>query len=603
MAQLFSTQLLTKSYGNRPLFTDIGFGIEDGDRLGLIGPNGSGKSTLLRLLAGLDSPDSGSISRRRGVRFGYVAQQDAFPDGATVRSVLSESLTSMPLDDIERETQVAVMVGRMAFDDLDQEAATLSGGWRKRLSIAAQLILEPDVLLLDEPTNHLDMEGILWLEQTLKSTSFAFIVVTHDRYFLEHVTSRVVELSRAYPQGFLSVDGPYSEFLTKREEFIAAQAHQELALASQVRREIEWLRRGPPARTTKAKYRIDEAGRMMQDLSELKERNAEERGARVDFIASGRKTRDLLVARGISKSFGGKLLFENLDLALAPGMRLGLLGPNGSGKSSLINVLTGTIAADTGSVKPADGLKIVFFEQDRASIDKTVSLKTALAGDGDTVTFRGSSMHVSAWAKRFLFRAEQLEVPVGALSGGEQARILIARLMLQPADLLVLDEPTNDLDIPTLDIIEDSLLSFPGALLLVTHDRMMLDRVSTEILALDGKGGIGYFADYSQWERNRDRSISPVSVAPKPSEPKAVPGGVRTFRGLTRPEQRELDRMEDKIADAEAHLGRLQAEMASPDVVTDYVKLQQYMAHVAEQEKLVEQLYARWQELEEKREA
>ncbi|MDR3706720.1 MAG: ABC-F family ATP-binding cassette domain-containing protein [Capsulimonadaceae bacterium] len=601
MAQIFSTQSLAKSYGNRPLFDGISFGVEDGERLGLIGPNGSGKSTLLRLLADLDTPDRGTISRRRGVRFGYVAQQDAFPDGATVQSVLMDALAGMPLDDVERETSVAVMVGRMAFDDPDQMAAALSGGWRKRLSIASALIQEPDVLLLDEPTNHLDMEGILWLEQTLKGASLAYIVVTHDRYFLEHVTNCIVELSRAYPQGFLTVSGAYSEFLVKREEFLAAQAHQELALAGQVKREIEWLRRGPPARTTKAKYRIDEAGRMMQDLSELKERNAEERGARVDFTGSGRKTRELLVARGVSKSLGGKLLFENLDVALTSGLRLGLLGPNGSGKSSLIRVLTGDLAPDAGEVKTADGLRIVYFEQARSNIDKSVSLRYALSGERESVTFRGSTMHVSAWARRFLFRSEQLDVSVGALSGGEQARILIANLMLQPADLLILDEPTNDLDIPTLEIIEDSLISFPGALLLVTHDRFMLDRVSTEILALDGKGGAGFFADYGQWERYQNRAVEAVASA---SAVKASSSpGIRTFRGLTRVEQREFDRMDEKIADAEAELAALQERMASPDVVTDYIKLQEYMTKTSEQEKVIEGLYARWQALEEKREA
>ncbi len=601
MAQLFSTQSLTKSYGNRPLFRDIGFGVEDGERMGLIGPNGAGKSTLLKLLAGIDNPDSGVISRRRGVRFGYVAQQDIFPEGATIHGVLGAAQKEMPLDDIERDTNIAIIVGRVGFDDPDQPVAELSGGWRKRLSIAAELIKEPDVLLMDEPTNHLDMEGILWLEQLLKYASFAYIVITHDRYFLEHVTTRVVELSRSYPQGFLSVDGPYSEFLMKREEFLAAQAHHELALAGQVKREIEWLRRGPPARTTKAKYRIDEAGRMIQDLGELKERNADERGAKVDFTGSGRKTRELMLARGVTKRYVDHTLFETLDVALSPGMRLGLLGPNGSGKSSLIKVLTGELPPDEGTVKPADQLKVVLFEQDRTKIDKTVSLKKALAGDADTVTFRGSSMHVSAWAKRFLFRPEQLEVPVGALSGGEQARILIAQLMLRPADLLVLDEPTNDLDISTLEILEDSLISFPGALILVTHDRFMLDRVSTEILALDGEGGASFYADYAQWERHQLAPRQARAATPPKAAKAAAPPPPKALGGLTRAEQRELDRIEEKIAAAEEELSSIRETMATPAVATDYIKLQEYMAMEAEQEKAVHAFYERWEELEVKR--
>ena len=502
MAHLFSVQALTKSFGQRPLFSDISFGVEDSERMGLIGPNGSGKSTLLRILAGLDTADSGTVSRRRGVRIGYVAQQDSFGEGATISSVLAEAVDAH-LDEVERETLVAIMVGRVGFDDPEQLVATLSGGWKKRLAIAAQLIQEPDALLMDEPTNHLDVEGILWLEDLLKYAQFAYIVVTHDRYFLEHVTKRIVEISRSYPQGFFSSEGSYSEFLVKREEFLAGQAHQEMVLANQVKREVEWLRRGPPARTTKAKYRIDEAGQMMQDLAEVRERNAEDRGAKIDFVASGRKTRDLLIATDISKSLAGKTLFSGLDLALAPGMRLGLLGPNGSGKSTLINVLTERIAPDTGTVKTADRLRVGTFEQDRATLDQKLTLRVALAGDRDTVEFNGSVMHITAWAKRFLFRPEQLDGRVSQLSGGEQARILIARLMLQPVDLLVLDEPTNDLDIPTLELLEDSLTEFPGMLLLVTHDRFMLDRVSTELLALDGEGHASFYADFAQWQNHQ----------------------------------------------------------------------------------------------------
>lgn len=599
MAHLISTQNLSKSFGIRPLFEQINFSVEDGERLGLIGPNGSGKSTMMQILADCETPDSGEVSRRRGIVTGYVPQRDDFPARATVRSALNAALAKQALEDVERDARVAAAIGRIGFADPDQAADTLSGGWRKRLSIAAQLIVEPDLLLLDEPTNHLDVEGILWLEDALKASSAACIVVSHDRYFLEHVCTRTLELSASYPQGYFEASGPYSAFLDAREEFLAAQGRQEAALASRVRREIEWLRRGPPARSTKAKYRIDAAGRMMQDLSDLRERNAEDRGAKIDFTASGRKTRDLLVARGISKSLGGRLLFGDLDLVLSPGMRLGLLGPNGAGKSTLLRVLAGELAPDAGQIKMAERLNVVWFEQDRTLLEPGQSLRQALSGNTDTVSFRGATMHVSAWARRFLFRPEQLDVPIRTLSGGEQARVLIAGLMLRPADLLILDEPTNDLDIPTLELLEESLVDFPGALALVTHDRFMLDRVSTEILALDGAGSASFFADYSQW-----LSRSRQSDAPQPAQrPAARPpaGSPRTFRGLTRPEQRELDRMEDAISEAEAKLAALQQEMSLPDVVTDYVKLQDCMARVEQQEKRITGLYDRWQELEAKR--
>src|SRR5439155_5315640 len=276
------------------------------------------------------------------------------------------------------------------------------------------------------------------------------------------------------------VKGNYSEYLARKEEFLNAQAKQEQSLANQVRREREWLRRGPKARTTKSKARIDAAGRLMEELAEVSARR-QGKAAQVDFTASGRRTKNLLEARGLAKQLGGRTLFRDLDLILRPGVRLGLAGANGSGKTTLLRVLNGEIPADMGEIERADALRVVYFDQHRAPLDPQVSLRRALAPEGDSVIYRDQPVHVAGWAKRFLFRAEQLETPVGQLSGGEQARVLIARLMIEPADVLFLDEPTNDLDIPTLEALEECLLDFPGALVLVTHDRYLLDRVSTAV--------------------------------------------------------------------------------------------------------------------------
>ncbi|HEY0511937.1 MAG TPA: ABC-F family ATP-binding cassette domain-containing protein, partial [Thermoanaerobaculia bacterium] len=497
---LLSCDSVGKGFGARPLFERLSFGISEGDRVGLIGPNGSGKSTLLKILAGLEEPDSGTLSLRRGVRMGYVPQDPEFPTGKTVEEVLVEGLADDPAEDYEKAVRVSIALGRAGFNDPEQAVDILSGGWHKRLAIARALARNPDVLLMDEPTNHLDVEGILWLEDLLQTEPLAYLVVSHDRYFLENVASRMLELDLRYPEGLFQAQGSYSDFLEKRDEVLRNQAEYQASLANKVRREVEWLKRGAKARTTKAKGRIQEANRMISELEEMKARTGAAAGARagIDFNATDRKTKKLLVAEGIAKSFGGRRIVKGLDLKLTPGTRLGLIGPNGSGKTTLLSLLDGTLEPDAGTIQRADWLRTVRFEQSRETLDKTLSLRRALAPEGDSVIYQDRAIHVAAWAKRFLFRAEQLDTPVSRLSGGEQARILIARLMLRPADLLILDEPTNDLDIQTLEVLEESLEEFPGALVLVTHDRFMLDRVSTEIIALDGKGAARSFASVLQ---------------------------------------------------------------------------------------------------------
>lgn len=596
MAVLLSCSGLTKSYGSRPLFQDISLGVGDGEKMGLIGPNGAGKSTLLRIFAGQEKSDSGTVSSRRGLRTAYITQEDVFPGSATVESVLTDALGGETLDDVDRDVRIEVALGRVGFAERTQLVETLSGGWKKRLSLARALVQDAELLLIDEPTNHLDLEGVLWLEELLKDAQFAFVLISHDRVFLENVTRRVVELHPAYAEGYLSVNGSYSDFLVQREDYLAAQAHREDALQTQVKREIEWLRRGAQARSTKAQGRIQQAGQMIEELAELKFRNAQGRTAGVDFTASGRQTRDLLVAKDLGKSLGGRTLFSHLDLTLAPGTRLGLIGPNGSGKTTLIKLLTGETAPGSGTIKRADGLRIVLFDQARQQLDKSLSLRDALSPNSDTVTYRGNPMHVSGWAKKFLFKTEQLHTPIRVLSGGEQARILIANLMLQPADLLVLDEPTNDLDIPTLEVLEDSLLSFPGALVLVTHDRYLLDRVSTHLLALDGQGGTADFTGLGQWEAAQ-KPPPPAAAAPaaalRPKAPAPPPPG-----RLSTSERRELGQMEAKIEAAEAAVTTLERQMEDPAVASDATRLQEVWNALPAARDAVSALYARWEELE-----
>ena len=590
---LLSCDRVSKAYGARSLFDDLSFGLFEGDQAGLVGPNGSGKSTLLKILAGVTTPDRGSRSLRGGLRIGYVPQDPLFEAGLRIDDVLASALTDVEDDD--RPGRLAQARGRAGLADGGARVEGLSGGWKKRLAIARELAAGPDILLMDEPTNHLDVEGILWLENILQERARACLVVSHDRYFLEHVATRMLELNRAYPDGLFQTDGRYSDFLARRDDFLRAQAAYQQSLANTVRREIEWLRRGARARSTKAKGRIEQADQLIEELADSRARSVTGT-AGIEFTGSQRRTRRLLVARGVTKTLGGRRLVEGLDLVITPGTRVGVIGPNGSGKTTLLDILAGSLAPDGGAVERADDLRLMRFEQERGGLDPTQSLRRALAPEGDSVTWRGRNVHVASWAKRFLFRPEQLELPVGRLSGGEQARILIARLMREPADVLILDEPTNDLDIPTLEVLEDSLAEFEGALLLVTHDRFMLERVSTVILALDGRGGATTFADYAQWEAAR----SAVAELPRKAVERAPQRDRARSKRLGYLEQREWDGMEQAILDAERVMHGSQQAVEDPAIASDPVALQERYAALEAARAEVERLYARWAELDAK---
>jgi ABC transport system ATP-binding/permease protein len=573
----------------------------------MIGPNGSGKSTLLKILAGLETADTGDITKKRDLRLGYVAQADTFPESKTVLDLIADIYMPRLHDDHEAHTAAEVLLERIGFERMDQKPGELSGGWKKRLSIARELAKEPELLMMDEPTNHLDVEGILWLEDLLADAEFGVVFISHDRYFLESTATRVIELSQAFPEGTFTVQGSYSEFLVRKQDFLTAQAKQEQALASQVRLDIAWLRRGAKARRTKAKGRIQDSMERMAELADLKKRNAPNKATAIEFGGTGRATRNMLVAKGISKSLGGRQLFANLDLTLSPGGCLGLLGPNGSGKTTLIKTLIGELTPDTGTIKRADNLKPIIFSQHRETLDPRMQLREALCPVGDQVLYRGGFIHINTWAKKFLFNSEQLKISVGDLSGGEQARVLIARLMLFPADLLILDEPTNDLDIPSLEVLEESLSDFPGSVMLVTHDRFLLDRLSTSILALDGKGNARIFTDYPQWEANRNwkpEAEKPVAmgktavVAAAPA-PVVAPEAGKGKR-LSYNEQREWDQMEGKLMVAEEEAAKWQAVMNDPAVLGDRKKLDETCKKLDAANAAVAKLYARWAELEAK---
>ncbi|GAC1434163.1 MAG: ATP-binding cassette domain-containing protein [Terriglobales bacterium] len=610
MPPILNAQGLSKRYGANPLFQDISFTVSEGDRIGLIGPNGAGKSTLLEILADRVSPDSGNVASRKRVRLSYVVQDSQFAPGTTVKGIIETALQDAAVPQAERGTRIAETLGRAGFTDNDAEAAALSGGWRKRLAIVEALVNAPDVLLLDEPTNHLDLAGIEWLEGLLVGSAFACVVVSHDRYFLENITTEVAELNRTYPDGILRVKGNYSGFLEKKEEFLEAQAKRQDALENRVRGEIEWLRRGPKARTTKSKSRINKAKEMIGELSDLNARMRTD-STDIDFNATDRQTKRLMGIEGLGFEIGGRTLFSDLDFAITAGMRVGLVGPNGSGKTTLLRLLRGETEPSAGKIEHAPSLRIVYFDQNR-KLDQGVTLRRALAPDSDSVIYQDRVIHVASWAARFLFTSEQLNQPVERLSGGEKARVLIALLMLQPADVLLLDEPTNDLDIPTLEILEESLLEYPGALVLVTHDRYLLDRVSTIVLGLDGQGGAESFADYSQWEtwQSGQLQAGKSSTKAKSKSKDSAENSSNNFtdrvpskagaKKLSYLETRELSTIEDRVAAAEELLRSKTDALQYPGIASDAPALLKATAELEVAEQCVDELYARWAELEKK---
>ena len=597
MPPLINVRSIAKSFGAEPLFQNVSFTVSEADRIGLIGPNGSGKSTLLRILAGAMTPDEGEIAFRKRLRLSYVEQVSDFRPRDTVKSIIDTAMEKAGVPEAERGTRPAEIVGRAGFADLQAEATRLSGGWQKRLAIVEALVQAPDILLLDEPTNHLDLEGIEWLEKVLERAPFACVVISHDRYFLENVVTEMAELSRAYPDGLLRVKGQYSFFLEKKEEFLHAQSKRQEALENLVHSEIEWLRRGAKARTRKSKARIDKAGELMEELADLNTRTRGET-AQIDFSATDRKTKRLIELENVGYTIGKRRLFQDLNFIIAAGMRVGLVGPNGSGKTTLLRLLRGEVATSAGNIRQADRLRIVYFDQTRA-LDPNVTLRRALALEGDSVLYQDRSIHVASWASRFLFKGEQLNQPVERLSGGERARVLIAQLMLQPADVLLLDEPTNDLDIPTLEILEESLLEFRGSLVLVTHDRYMLDRVSTIVLGLDGRGGVQSFADYSQWELWQDerKTTTPEkeTSTPRVSATKPAPSGKKKLSYL---EAREYAGIEDRVTQAEELLRQKKTNAGDPAIASDAGRLVSAHSELDQAQKEVDALYRRWAELE-----
>ena len=604
MAILVSGSKISKSFSARPLFKDITFALETGDRVGLIGPNGAGKSTLLRILASQASVDDGTLSLQRGLKVGFLEQVPTFKPDSTVMETVLEG-TADPYD-WECMAKADEVMSKLSLNDPTQLVRDLSGGWKKRVALARELARVPDLLLLDEPTNHLDLESIMELEEILAQAPYATLTITHDRLFLQRIANRIFELDRRNPGGLLSIKGDYTTYLEIKDQMMAAQERRETVLKNTLRRETEWLRQGAKARTTKQQARIQRAGDLKTEVGELEYRNTV-RTSRLDFQSTEKSPKKLIDARAISKSYGSQIIFSPVSLLITPGRRIGILGQNGCGKSTLIRILLGLEHPDHGSVERSENLTVAYFQQNRDALNPLTSVAKTLCPQGEYVDYRGSRVHIRSYLDRFLFTQGQMDMAVGKLSGGEQSRLLIAQLMLKECNLLVLDEPTNDLDMATLNVLEECLSDFAGAVILVTHDRYFLDQVATQILAFGSpgpeEGKIVSFASLEQWEVWHEEQKKMLLKTPMKGVVSESTTGIATQTPRRKSklgfnEQRELDTMEETIHGLEEKLKKLTVESALPEVATNATRLVEVTGEMHRLQAEIERLYHRWSELE-----
>jgi ATP-binding cassette subfamily F protein uup len=620
------------SFGSRTVFQGLTLTLEEGERVGLVGVNGSGKSSLMKILAGVARADAGELQLRRGARVTYLPQEPEFPPGATVASELrvaqqplrealaahaelSRRLESTPpqaqgklleqlaalADRIEQlggwdtEHHAKTLLDRLGVKDWERPVAELSGGLRKRVAIARALLERPELLMLDEPTNHLDADTVDWLEEELDALPGALLLVTHDRYFLDDLVDRIVEIQPG--AGVVSYPGNYEAYLEQKlvaqEQAAVAQHKRERWIAQ----EVAWLRQGVEARRTKSKARIERARKLMEEKGFQRPKVAALR-----TVAAPRLGHTVLEAEGVGKSFGERRVLKDVSLKLQRGERVGLVGPNGVGKTTFLRVLLGELPPDSGQVVQGKNTKVAYYDQARASLDPEQTVYEAASPRGDDwVELGDKRVALRDYLDDLLFPVPMQRMKVNALSGGERNRLLLARLFLEGANVLVLDEPTNDLDIVTLNVLEGLLLDFNGCVLLVTHDRYFLDKVATSILAFEGDGRVTrYEGNFDMYRRLKAQAAAATPApAPKKAEPPPEsPKPARKPGKLSYKEQRELDGMEAAIEAAEAKKAELEGRLGDPSVYTDGRKVAELQRELEAATAEVDRLYARWQELQ-----
>jgi ATP-binding cassette subfamily F protein uup len=609
---LVTLDQVTMAYGHLPLLDNVSFQVDEGERVAVIGRNGTGKSTFLRIIDGTLTPDAGTVWSRRGVRVSRLEQDVPLASNRRVFDVVHDGLSShVDEEDWQREQHVRMVLSRLSLDP-DVRVDTLSGGWRRRVLLARALVGQPDVLLLDEPTNHLDIDAITWLEQFLAAYRGAVIFVTHDRAFLEQLCTRIVELDRgrltSYDVGGERAGG-YARFLQRKEEALSAEAAADEKFDKKLAEEEAWIRRGIKARRTRNEGRV-------RALVAMREQRAARRAhagtVKLEVVATESSGKVVFEAENVTKGFGDTVVVRDFCTRIMRGDRVGLIGPNGAGKTTLLRLLIGELAPDAGEVRPGANVRIAYYDQQREQLDPERTVVDTVGDGNDRVTVNGHTRHVMGYLQDFLFGPERARSPVKALSGGERNRLLLARLLTRPANVLVLDEPTNDLDLETLELLEEQLLEWPGTLLLVSHDRRFLDNVVTSTVAFEGDGNWQeYVGGYTDWLRQRPQPSSAPgthaaarAASAPPSRQGVVPGTgagspAANRRKLSYKEQREYEALPARIAALEEEQRMLEARVAAPDfyregaesirVTLDRLDATGNELHVA---------YERWLELE-----
>lgn len=611
-SNILSVHKAQKSIGSRTLFEGLSFGLCAGVKTGLVGPNGAGKSTLMRCLAGLDKLDSGSLVWSQNTRLQYVSQSPQFKPNETLGDFLFKN-QGLDAEDPELSAKMWEFFSRLNLDeyDLEKKMTALSGGGQKKVQIIRAFLTDPQVLLMDEPTNHLDVESIMWLEDFLKSRpSMTYILISHDRLFLQNVVNEMIELNPKYRDGFIRTQGGYAEYKELKAETERAQNVQQQRMQNDVQRETAWLRRGAKARQTKQTARINSAEQMQQDLEILKSLNRS-RAVAIEMSTTTRSPKKLIEVENLSLSRPqiDRVFFEKLDLLIHRHTRLGLIGKNGSGKSSLIQSLVGEapypggLTLVTGSVKKYEDLQINQFEQNRSSLLLDKTLLQNICPEGDYVFVKGQPIFGKSYLDKFRFQRNQHDLKVKELSGGEQNRLLIALMMTKNCQLMILDEPTNDLDFETLDSLKTALEEFEGAIILVSHDRAFLDEVCTEILYFptsEEGTELVRFSSFLQWQDWRTESAAQLKKKNKEAQSSnsTSNGGGSKKSKISFHEQRELDQMEELVLSKETKLIELREQLESPEVVSNSKRLLEVSQSISQLEDEVEKLYIRWQHLE-----
>jgi len=583
-------QHLQKAFGARQILSDVTVSIRRGERVGLVGLNGSGKSTFAKILAGIESADGGEMALRRGARVAYLAQTPVFDPK---RSALDEVLPGLEADDGEYRAHAALT--NLGILDPSRLLGTMSGGEQRRVALARLLVSQPDLAILDEPTNHLDIDTITWLEEHLANDfPGALVLITHDRYVLDYVASRTWEISRGV---LYSYEGGYSTYLEAKATREAQEARTESNRQNFLRREIEWLRRRPKARTTKQKARIDRAEAIKAIKAPEKERIAE---LHLDSVRTGKT---ILELRGVELGFGDRVLVRGLDLTLTHGQRIGIVGPNGAGKTTLLRTILGENAARAGTVNLGKNVAFAYLSQMRDGLDHQKSVYDNVADGRSRIEIGGHEIDMRTYLERFLFTGETQRQPVGSLSGGERTRVALAKLLRNAANLLVLDEPTNDLDVASLSALEDMLVEQQGTALIVTHDRWFLDRIATHILApgTDARWTLYTGAYAAYLDAKADEKDAAAALAAELRAEKARASAPPPRKGLSFNERKELDGIGERIASADANVARLEAVLADPDVYrTRTAEVPTLVAELDAARALSTKLMQRWEELETK---